>query len=139
MTVDFWYPTTDAVIHRKLTLSYFSGSLLNLLAPFPNLLLQQKHERPMGLSRRAGPSHLISLLHSHFTHVLCWAVRRQQGPSSPLPPCFWTDSQRSTFSSLWRIPASAGWVLSPSQHFTPEPLQLSFTVTSCPQTRRLLY
>lgn len=77
----------------------------------------------MGMNRRGRLSHLMSLLHSPITHVLCWAVRKEQGPFFPLPPCFWTDLQRNT-SYIWLRPESAGHVLSPSQHFPPESPQL---------------
>lgn len=123
--VDFWYPTTQHCDPwETISSCYFLGSLLNLPSPFPKLLIQQKFERPMGLNRRGGLSHLISLLHSPITHVVCWAVRKKQGPFFPLPSCFWTDSQRSTFSYLWLKPESAEHVLSLSQHFPPESLQL---------------
>lgn len=125
--VDFWYPTTQHCELQETTSPwYFLGRLLNLRAPFPKLFIQQKYERPMGLNRRGGLSHLMSLLHSPITHVLCWAVRKEQGPFFPLPPCFWTDSQRST-SYLWLRPESSGRVLSPPQRFPSESLQLFHT------------
>lgn len=93
----------------------------------------------MGLNRRGGLSHLISLLHSPITYVLCWAVRKKSKvPFSLYHPAFGQthiEALSLTFGSGLKVQG----MFYPCHSTSLLNLSSSFMVTSCPQITRLLY
>lgn len=83
----------------------------------------------MGLNRRGGLGHLISLLHSPITHVLCWAVRKSKVPFSLYHPAF-GQTHRKALSLIFGSNLKVQSMFYPHHSTSLLNLSSSFTVTS---------
>lgn len=86
----------------------------------------------MGLNRRGGLSHLMSLLHSLITHVFCKVP-------FPLYHSAFGQTHGEALSLTFGSGLKVQGMFYPCHSTSLLNLSSSFTVTSCPQITRLVY